>query len=333
MYRSLEFKKLRLSITLLLGTITFGTFGYHIIEEMPFFDSFYMTMITISTVGFSEVKQLSIAGRIVTIFIITSGVTISAYTIGTLLRMFIEGELRKTFGRRKMEKMIKALKNHYIICGYGRIGSLICKELKERNIPFVVIENDLTSIEDLEKEHYLYLPMDATTEEALLAAGITHAKGLVTAVMSDADNVYIILTARGLNSDIFILSRASNENAEEKLKRAGATRVVLPYQIGGRRMAHVLVRPTVVDFLDVAMMDSELGLSMEEAHVKENSSLVGKNLIESNLRKDYGVIIVAIKKVTGEMIFNPTPVQKLDAGDDIVVLGKRDDLIRMNRVI
>ncbi|HMB20454.1 MAG TPA: NAD-binding protein [Spirochaetota bacterium] len=333
MYRSLELKKLRLSITLLLGTITFGTFGYHIIEGMPFFDSFYMTMITISTVGFSEVKQLSIAGRIVTILIITSGVTISAYTIGTLLRMFIEGELRKTFGRRKMEKMIKALKNHYIICGYGRIGSLICTELKERNIPFVVIENDPSSIENLEKEHYLYLSMDATTEEALIAAGITYAKGLVTAVMSDADNVYIILTARGLNSDIFILSRASNENAEEKLKRAGATRVVLPYQIGGRRMAHVLVRPTVVDFLDVAMMDSELGLSMEEAHVKGNSSLVGKNLIESNLRKDYGVIIVAIKKVTGEMIFNPTPVQKLDAGDDIVVLGKRDDLIRMNKVI
>jgi len=333
MYRSLELKKLRLSITLLLGTISFGTFGYHIIEGMPFFDSFYMTMITISTVGFSEVKQLSIAGRIVTILIITSGVTISAYTIGTLLRMFIEGELRKTFGRRKMEKMIKALKNHYIICGYGRIGSLICTELEERNIPFVVIENDPSSIENLEKEHYLYLPMDATTEEALIAAGITHAKGLVTAVMSDADNVYIILTARGLNSDIFILSRASNENAEEKLIRAGATRVVLPYQIGGRRMAHVLIRPTVVDFLDVAMMDSELGLSMEEAHVKQKSSLVGKNLIESNLRKDYGVIIVAIKKVTGEMVFNPTPAQKLDAGDDIVVLGKRDDLIRMNKVI
>ena len=318
---------------LLLGTITFGTFGYHIFEEMPFFDAFYMTMITISTVGFSELKPLSVYGRIITIIIITSGVTISAYTIGTLLRMFIEGELRKTFGRRKMEKMIKALKNHYIICGYGRIGSLICKELQERNIPFVVIENDPTSVETLEKEHYLFLPMDATTEEALIKAGIDEARGLVTAVMSDADNVYIILTARGLNPDIFILSRASNEKAEEKLKRAGATRVVLPYQIGGRRMAHVLIRPTVIDFIDIAMMDSELGLSMEEAHVKPGSSLVGKNLIESNLRKDYGVIIVAIKKENGEMVFNPMPTHKLDAGDVIVVLGKKDDLYRMNTVM
>lgn len=329
----MELKKIRTALFLLLCTIGFGTAGYYIFEDMKPFDAFYMTMITISTVGFQEVKQLTIYGRIITIMIILSGVSISAYAIGTLLRMLIEGELRKEFGRKKLERQIQSLQNHYIICGFGRIGKLICKELFVRKVPFVVIENNSSAIEELEKLGYLFVAMDATTEEALMKAGIMEAKGLVTAVMSDADNVYIVLTARGLRNDIFILSRGSDEKSEVKLLRAGASRVVLPYQIGGKRMAQVLTRPTVVDFLDTAMMDSELGLAMEELKVGQASSMVGKSLIESNLRKDYGVIIVAIKKAHGKMIFNPLSSEVIEAGDIIVALGKKDMMEKMSDIL
>jgi voltage-gated potassium channel len=329
----MDFRRLRISFTLLFATITFGTISYHVVEDMSLFDSFYMTLITISTVGFSEVKPLTIYGRIITISIISTGITIGAYTIGTMVRMLIEGELRKTYGRRKLEKQISTLNDHYIICGYGRIGSLICKELQNHNIDFVVIDNDVSSIERIEKEKMYYLPMDATTEEALLKAGIMNAKGIVTAVQSDADNVFITLTAKGLRPDIFILSRASNEKNEVKLKRAGATRVVSPYLIGGRRMAQVLIRPTVVDFIDIAMMDEHLGLVMEEAKIREGSDMIGKSLVESNLRRDFGFIIVAIKKNSGEMIYNPQPHERLGANDVVVVLGKKADLERMKSVL
>ena len=189
------------------------------------------------------------------------------------------------------------------------------------------------AIDELDKLGYLYIDMDATNDEAFIKAGIMKSKGIVTSVMSDADNVYIVLTARGLRSDIFILSRGSDEKSEQKLLRAGANRVVLPYQIGGKRMAQVLTRPTVVDFIDMAMMDSELGLAMEELKVGHNSSMVRKTLVESNLRRDYGVIIVAIKKINGQMIFNPQSSEILDAGDVIVALGKKYLMEQMSKVL
>jgi voltage-gated potassium channel len=323
-------KKLRLSFTLLFSTIVVGVLGYRFIEDMSYFDALYMTVITISTVGFQEVHPLSIPGKIFTMLVISTGIMIGAYTIGTLVRMFIEGELSKTFGRIKVEKKIAELKDHYIICGYGRIGSLVCKELREHRKDFVVIENNPSAIERMELNKILYLPQDATVEEALIEAGIMRATGIVTAVGSDSDNVFITLTAKGLNPDIFILARASDEKDEIKLKRAGATRVVSPYLIGGKRMAQVLVKPTVVDFIDIADMESTYGLEMDEFHIAPESQLVGKNLIESNLRKDFGVIIVLIKKRTGEMIFNPLPIEVLGANDTLVLLGKVQDIQRMS---
>ena len=183
------------------------------------------------------------------------GISIGAYALGTFLRMFIEGELRKTFGRKKVDKKISKLKEHFIICGYGRIGRLICDELNQHNKQFVVIENDPDRIEMLEEKSFLYIPADASTDETLIKAGISIAKGIVTAVGSDSDNVFITLTAKGLNPKIFILSRVSDIKDEIKLKRAGASRVVSPYMIGGKRMAQVLIRPTVVDFIDIAIME------------------------------------------------------------------------------
>lgn len=326
-------RKLRISIVLLICTLAFNTSGLMVVERMTFFDAFYMTIITISTVGFGEIKPLSIAGRVVTILTISTGITIGAYTIGLLLRMFIEGELGKIFGRRKLEKNISALKEHFIICGCGRIGSIICQELQSEQIPFVVIEADPGKNEELEKEGYLYINRDASSEETLLKAHIKSARGLVTAVGSDADNVFIALTAKGLRPDIFILSRASDVKNEAKLIKAGASRVVSPYLHGGRRMAQVLKRPTVVDFIDIAMANRHLGLLMEEARLGPQSPLVGKTLVESNLRRDYGVIIVAIKKASDRMIFNPLPGEKLDADDVIVAIGKQPDLERMREVL
>ncbi|MBP7739048.1 MAG: potassium channel protein [Spirochaetes bacterium] len=326
-------KNLGKSFTLLFIIIAVGVSGYYVIEGMTLFEAFYMTMITISTVGFQEVQPLSTAGRALTIVIISGGITTAAYTIGTLVRTFVEGEMKKTLGRRKVEKKISHLNNHYIICGYGRIGSLICKELSEHGQNFVVIENDPSAIERMEADRVLYLPLDATVDGSLIEAGIMNARGIVTAVGSDADNVFIALTAKGLRPDIFILARASDEVNEIKLKRAGASRVVSPYLIGGKRMAHVLLRPTVVDFMDIAAAERDLGLQMEEFHVMAGSHLVGKNLVESNLRKEYGVIIVLIKKHGGELIFNPQPAEVLEADDTLVVLGTIDDMKRMGSEI
>ena len=232
-----------------------------------------------------------------------------------------------------MQKQISGLKNHFIICGFGRIGRIVCHELDDDKINFIIIEQDPSVIEYIEARKYLYLDMDATTEEALMQAGIMEAKGIVTAVNSDANNVFITMTAKSLRPDVFVLARASEEQNEAKLFRAGATRVVSPYLIGGRRIAQMLKKPTVVDFIDIAMMGSHLGLMMEEAKIGNNSSLIGKTLINSHLRKDYGVIIVAIKKISDEMIFNPMPTETLEGGDVIVVIGKKEDLKRMNAVL
>jgi voltage-gated potassium channel len=318
---------------MLIGIIALGTFGYYFIEHMPLFEAFYMTIITLSTVGFAEVVPLSQAGRAITVVIIVLGISVGAYTIGMLVRALVEGELVKIFGRRKVQKQVSGLKNHFIICGFGRIGRIVCSELDDDNIDFVVIEQDPSVIEQIEAQKYLYLEMDATTEEALMQAGVMTAKGIVTAVNSDANNVFITMTAKSLRPDVFVLGRASEEKNEAKLLRAGATRVVSPYLIGGRRIAQMLKKPTVVDFVDIAMMGSHLGLMMEEAKIGDNSSLIGKSLIDSHLRKDYGVIIVAIKKRSGEMVFNPMPTEKLESGDVIVVLGKKEDLTRMNAVL
>ncbi|MGD8665271.1 MAG: potassium channel protein [Desulfobacterales bacterium] len=318
---------------MLIGIVAFGTCGYYWVEHMPFFEAFYMTIITISTVGYAEIVPLSQTGRALTIIIIILGISVGAYTVGLLVRALVEGELAKIVGRRIVQKQISTLKNHFIVCGFGRIGRIMCSELAADNIDFVVIEQNPAATEDIEMQRYLYIEMDATSEEALLAAGIMKAKGIATAVNSDANNVFITMTAKSLRPDIFVLARASEEKNEDKLVRAGASRVVSPYMIGARRMAQMLKKPTVVDFIDIAMMGSHLGLMMEEAKIGPKSNLIGKNLIDSQLRKDFGVIIVAIKKISGDMIFNPLPSETLEAGDVIVVIGKREDLLRMSTVM
>jgi voltage-gated potassium channel len=325
----MDYSKIKIALALFGAIIAFGTIGYTVVDHMPLYDAFYMTIITISTVGFSEIRPLSAGGRAITIVIIVTGISLGTYTLGLLVRIFVEGELQYYLGRRKLRKHISDLKNHYIVCGYGRIGRIICDELAAARMPFIAIEKSTEKIEMLEKKGYLYLNLDATTEEALRQAGILTAKGVVTAVRSDANNVFITLTAKDLRPDIFVLSRTSSASNEKKLLRAGASRVVAPYQIGGRRMAQVLKSPTVIDFIDTALTNTSLDLAIEEALITPGSTYDGLTLVESQIRRDFGVIMVAIKKASGTMVFNPLPTEKLVGGDVAVVIGKREELERL----
>ena len=248
------------------------------IEGWRFLDAFYMTVITLATVGFQEVHALSDAGRVFTILLIVIGVTVLGYTVGKLAQIMFEGQFQRFLGRKKVEKSIEELKDHYIVCGYGRIGSLICKEFAAKPIPFVVVENNPAVIEKLEEDNVLFLRGNATEDETLLKAGIKRAKGLVSVVTSDTENVYITLTARGLNPDLFILARSGEPGSDIKLKRAGANKVVSPYHIGGSRMAQAILRPNVVDFIEIATGRDHLDLQMEEIFIPAQSVFVGQNL-------------------------------------------------------
>jgi voltage-gated potassium channel len=315
-------RHLRFSLSILVVVIGCGTLGYTLIEGWTPFEALYMTVITLATVGFREVHDLSDEGKVFTIALIVFGAGIIAYAVGSLVQFMVEGQLRLILGRKKLEKQISKLQGHYIICGYGRIGTLIGKEFSARPLPFVVVEKDPALMEKLANDGVLYVRGDATDDDTLIAAGIRHAKGLITAVTSDTENVYITLTARGLNPDLFILARSGEEGSEKKLRRAGATKVVSPYTIGASRMAQAILRPSVVDFIEIATAGQNLELQLEEIRVTLKSSLINKTLVTSGIRRDLGIIIVGIKKVDGRMLFNPPPSTLIEAGDILITLGE-----------
>jgi voltage-gated potassium channel len=325
-------RHLRFSIAALVTVIAFGTLGYAMIEDWQAFDALYMTIITLATVGFKEVHELSPEGKIFTIVLIISGTGIIAYTLSSLIQFTLEGQLRKILGRKKLESRIGKLRDHYIICGYGRIGHLICREFQSRPTPFVVVEQNPNHIERLEREGYMYVEGDATDDETLQAAGIEHAKGLITAVTSDTDNVYITLTARGLNPKLFILARAGEEGAEKKLMRAGASKVISPYTIGANRMAQAILRPSVVDFIELATASEHLALQIEEIRIAADSVLAGKNLINSGIRQSMGIIIVGIKESDGKMIFNPPPEKNIEPNSVLIILGERPAISQLEKI-
>jgi len=316
-------RHLRFSLSILVGVIGLGTLGYVLIEGWSGFDALYMTVITLATVGFKEVHELSPTGKLFTILLIIFGAGIIAYSIGSLIQIMVEGQLRRILGRKKLEQQINKLSGHYIVCGYGRIGTLICREFAAKPIPFVVVEKDPVLCEKLSDDGILFVRGDATDDETLMAAGILRAKGLITAVTSDTENVYITLTARGLNPDMFILARSGEEASEKKLRRAGASKVISPYTIGASRMAQAVLRPSVVDFIEIATAGRNLELQLEEIRVAPDSALVGKSLIDSGVRKDLGIIIVGIKQGDGQMLFNPAPATLIKAGDVLITLGER----------
>ncbi len=320
-------KKIITSIIILLLILAYGTSGYMLIEGTNLTDVVYMTVISITTVGFSEVIPLSPAGKYFTIFLIFGGVGLFLFIVSLITQAMVEGGLQTFLGRRHMEKKLAVLKDHYIVCGFGRIGKVISKILHENRRTFVIIENNPDEIATIENLGYLVLRGDSTSDDILKMAQIDNAKGLIAVTSSDADNVYIILSARVLKPDIYILARSSGKKgAETKLLRSGANKVFSPYEIGARRMAQSLVRPTVIDFIDLTVHDGELGLRLEELRVSEKAAFSGKTLKESGIRSEFDLIVVAIKREKGEMLFNPSPDTEILTGDILVVLGEHTNI-------
>lgn len=325
------FRKIIQWSVILLAFLFLGSLGYVWIEEWNLFDALWMTVITLTTVGYSEVRPLTQAGRAYTMVLMLAGIGIMFYIITGLAKIIVEGEIRDALGKRKLQRTIKKLHDHYIICGYGRIGEIIARQLKERHIPFVVVENQPELVLDLEELGYNILVGDATKEEVLLEAGIERAKGLIAVVSSDANNVFIVLTARSLNPNVFIVARAADPGSQQKLLRAGADRVESPYELGGRKMAQTILRPNVVTFIDLAMKE-DVDLSMEEIPVAATSPLVGTALKDSGIRQKLNTIIVSIKRANGDMIFNPSPGTQIDAGDTLIALGMRQNLDSLEKL-
>lgn len=313
-------KKMILTAALIGLMIAFGTAGYMVVEGWNFLDSLYMTVTTLTTVGFREVHELTLRGQIFTIILIVAGVGTVLYALSTGAVMMLEGALTKIFGRRNLEKKIRAMHDHYIICGYGRMGRIIAKELKEEKAPFSVIEKSPENF--IEDEGILILRGDATQDQALKEAGVEKAKGLITVLSTDAENLFVVLSARELNPNLLIVARAIAEDAEKKLMRAGATKVISPYHIGGLRMAHTVLKPTVVDFLEFATRSGNLELQMQEISIQEGSPMIGQTLEECGTGTDLGVIIVAVKQATGDTKFNPTFRSSVKPGDTLIVLGE-----------
>lgn len=313
--------------------IVMGTLGYILIEGWPAFDAFYMTVTTVATVGFQEIHPLSTVGRAFTVVLIISGVGTLFYLLGNLARLLLEGELRAIFGRYRTEGKMKTVTNHYIVCGYGRMGKRICKEFRAKPLPFVVIDKNPDVIASLQREGLIAVEGDATQDDVLIRAGIERAKGVVSVVNTDTENLYIVLTARGLNKDLYIVARAGDEGSEHKLMRAGANRVSSPYHIGGMQMAQAVIRPAVMDFLELATQSEHLDLQMEELTVEQGSRFDGRTPSDCGLSEDPGLVLIAVKRTLGHLEFNPGSKVLLAKGDKLIVLGQPESLKRLESVI
>jgi voltage-gated potassium channel len=311
---------------LTLVLLTVGVAGYMVLQDYVFIDALYMTVITLSTVGFGEVKPLDQAGRIFTVFLIILGAVFVAYNVNLLARILLDGQLVALYRRRTLSKRLEAMNGHYIVCGHGQMGQIVAQELCRANLAVVVIEKDAGVLQKVEESAITHVSADATEEETLLMAGVQRARGLVSVVSRDTDNVFIVLTARDLNRNLHILARAGTAGAEKRLVKAGANRVVSPYASGAMRIAHNILRPTVTDFLELALSGEGMELSMEEMEIPDGSALDEKDLMSSGIRSQFNLIIVAIKRRDEQMVYNPSPQEVLRAGDILIAIGPQENL-------
>lgn len=306
--------------------ILFGTSGYMVIEGWSFWDSFYMTVITLTTVGYREIHELSFRGQLFTVVLLIGGVGTVLYALSAGAKVLLEGELQEIYGRKRVEKKLRNFKDHFIVCGYGRMGKVIARELEHEKLQFIVIEKNEVLLDADRKEELLVIQGDATNDDLLKKAGIEKAQCLISVLPTDAENLYVVLSARGLNPKLRIVARAGEEGSEQKLLRAGADRVVSPYHIGGLRIAHAVLKPAVVDFIEFATKSGNIDLQIEEISVQENSELAGHNLDHCGIGRELGIIIVAIKQSNGEMKFNPTFRTVIDPGDTLIAVGETSKL-------
>jgi voltage-gated potassium channel len=319
-------KRFLIAAGMIFLVILFGSAGYMVIEGWNFWDSFYMTVITLTTVGYREIHEMSFPGQVFTVVLLIGGVGTVLYALSVGAKVLLEGELHEIYGRKRVEKKLKDLEDHFIICGYGRMGKVIARELEHERLRYVVIEkNEVLMDADL-KQEVLIIQGDATNDDLLRRVGIEKASCLISVLPTDAENLYVVLSARGLNPNLLIVARAGEEGSEQKLLRAGADRVVSPYYIGGLRIAHAVLRPAVVDFIEFATKSGNIALQIEEISVQENSKLAGNNLDQCGIGRDLGIIIVAIKQANGEMKFNPNFRTVITPGDTLIAVGERSKL-------
>ncbi len=309
-----------------------GTTGYYLIEGWTILESLYMTAITLTTVGFREVRPLSREGQFFTIALLFLGVGTLAYALNTAGQYFFEADIGRTLRRRRSKRMIENLENHVVVCGYGRVGQSASEILQESVRDVVIIERDEQLIEQLQSEGMVVVAGDATKDEVLKEAGLERADGIMICTGSDTDNLFIVLSARTLNPNLNIVARSADTENESKMRRAGANRVVSPYQLGGRFMANVLTKPHVTDFLDVVTLDSGLELWLEEVMIAEHSPLAGHTVVEADLRRNTGAILVALlQRETGATVI-PDENTQLRAGDEMFVLGTREQLKKLEEL-
>jgi voltage-gated potassium channel len=317
---------------LLLLTLAIGVAGFTAIDGYPVFDAFYMTVITITTVGYMEVHPLSQAGRVFNSFLLMFGVTVMFFAVGTMTQTLLELGLQDRFGARRRKRVIDQLREHYIVCGFGRVGRHAALELQRAGAPFVVIDRAEARVDQARQAGMNAVLADSTRDDALRLAGVGRARGLVAALATDADNLFVILSARAMNPELAVVTRASEEEAEEKLRRAGANTVFAPFSIAGHRLANALLRPHVTTFLESTTM-AGLEVSIEQVQVGAGSPVSAKSLRDLHLSRDYGVIVLAIRRAAGQMIFNPPAESSVTEGDCLIAMGSSANLRRLESLV
>ena len=317
----------------ILVTLGGGTLGFVLIEHFPVFDAFYMTLITVTTVGYAEIHPLSHTGRVFNSCLIMIGVTTLLLAVGAMTQTIIELELNQFFGKRRVKGMIDKLEGHVILCGFGRVGRGAADELRKAGIPFVVVDNNEERVERAMREGMLGVLADASRDETLREVGIDRAKGLIATLSSDADNLFLILTAKTLNPDLQLSARVAEESSEQKMRRAGADFVFAPYNSTGHRMAQAIVRPHVQQFLDVTTRNIGFDVGIEQVQVGARCAFAGRSLEEMAIRKETGVIVLAIRKSSGEMQFNPPPEARVVSGDYLIAMGETQGLRKLENVL
>ncbi|MCP4621651.1 MAG: potassium channel protein [Bradyrhizobium sp.] len=309
-------------MAILATVIAMGTVGYVLIEDLSILDAFYMTIITVTTVGFKEVRDpASASGKLLTIAVILCGVGTAGYSVGVLAQALIGGEVRRLLGRRKLDKQIQQMHGHFIICGFGKMGRLLCAELAEARTPFVVVDKSTEATAETELHGWLYILGDASDSVALRAAGIERARGMASVLGGDAENVFTALTARQLNPDLFIIARARDPQTVPKLRAAGANKVVSPHMIGAGLIAGLITRPDVIDLVELISAQGRLDLRLRTLRVKPTSPFVGQSLRDTRLRQEFGITVFAIKHPSGETTFNPPSTCALGAEDALIVIA------------
>jgi voltage-gated potassium channel len=317
------------SLAALAGVVVFGTVGFSIVEGWSLLDSLYMSVMTVTTVGYGPPQPLTSAGRNFAIFFMLVGVGTAGYLLSSAVQALVRSEILAAYGERRRQREMSKLKDHYIICGAGRVGRRIVREMQRAGAPFVAVESDAQLAADLELPVAQVLVRDATLDETLIEAGVERARGLAACLPDDAANLYVVLTARTLNPNLHIVSRAVEEAAEPKLIRAGANRVIAPTIIGSHRMATALLKPAVSDFIDSITADT-LDLTFEEVEIAPDSLLAGKKLKDTTIRSELDIVVVAVRRAEGGMIFNPSGETQVEAGDLLIAIGRAESLAELS---